>query len=337
MPKSKTQTGWVIAATEGATVDGRTITKAWINEMAATYSIDEYTAVIWPEHFRSSWGPYDGKNWGTVDEVKASKQGGKLRLFVKLTANDYLLEANKDGQKLFMSIEPNTDFKGTGKCYLQGLAVTDSPASTGTSRLKFSMGENEIEHDYSELEALQHSDFIFTNPDKGASNNINQAVKTVQEKEAEAKSLFGKLINLFSTPNSTIHSTNQATETPDNAEDEIMQKEQFDAIMGKIDGVTSTVEKLETKFGSLETKVEKFSVTGEETPLSEDEIAAAKAISDAGKVASITAEQFSQLNTTLTGLSEKFSTLDTKFNKLSEETDGQTPNPEGQGDKITLV
>ena len=29
------QTGWVIAATEGATVDGRTNTKQWIEDMAA--------------------------------------------------------------------------------------------------------------------------------------------------------------------------------------------------------------------------------------------------------------------------------------------------------------
>jgi hypothetical protein len=319
MPKSKTQTGWVIAATEGATVDGRTITKAWINEMAETYSIDEYTAVIWPEHFRSSWGPFEGKNWGTVDEVKASKQGGKLRLFIKLTANDYLLEANKDGQKLFMSIEPNTDFKGTGKCYLQGLAVTDSPASTGTTRLKFSIGENEIEHDYSELEVLQNSDFIFTGPHSDTSKSTNN------DNQKEVKSLLTKLFNLL-TPSSL---TNQATEASDNAEDEPMTEAQFNALMGKFDSVTVQVQSLEDKFGTLDAKVEKFSLPGEEqapkeTPVEET-------------LAGITAEQFSQLTTSIGGLAEKFGSLETKFNKLSQEDGGQEPDPAGQGESVSLV
>ena len=154
------QTGWVIAATAGATIDGRVITEQWIKEMAEQYSPDEYTALVWPEHFRSSWGSFEGKNWGTVDEVKAAKYNGKLRLYVKLTANDYLLAANADGQKLFMSIEPNIDYKGTGKAYLSGIAVTDSPASTGTTRLKFSVGETLHEQEASQLEELLFTDFI---------------------------------------------------------------------------------------------------------------------------------------------------------------------------------
>ena len=126
---------WKIIATEGPTVDGRKITRDWIEQMAASYSMDEYTALIWPEH-RRFYGY--GENWGRVVEVKAEEQGGKLRLFAKLEPNDYLLEANRKKQKLFTSIEPNPDYKGEGRCYLMGLAATDSPASTGTSLLQFS-------------------------------------------------------------------------------------------------------------------------------------------------------------------------------------------------------
>lgn len=316
--KKSVQTGWVIAATEGGTVDGRTITKEWINDMAATYSPDEYTAVIWPEHFRSSWGPFDGNNWGTVDEVKAAKKGGKLRLFVKLTANSYLLQANKDGQKLFMSIEPNTDFTGTGKCYLQGLAVTDSPASTGTTRLKFSMGENEKEHDYSQLEVLQHSDFLFTHCEPNSASE-----QTDNDKEAEAKSLLTKLINLFSIQ------PQQAAEPTENAEDEPMTLEQYNALMGKFDDVTTQVTNLETKFTGLETKVEKFSVTPENAPNEEQ--------APSENATGVTAEQFSELNTSLTALTEKFGALDTKFNAMSKEVPGQEPNPAGQGESFSLT
>lgn len=320
--KSKTnnaQTGWVIAATEGSTVDGRTITKNWIEEMAATYSVDEYTAVIWPEHFRSSWGPFEGKNWGTVDEVKASKQGGKLRLFVKLTANQYLLDANKDGQKLFMSIEPNTDFKSTGKCYLQGLAVTDSPASTGTTRLKFSMGESEIEHDYSQLETLFNTDFIFSNNDEAKTS-----------KEDKAKSLFTQLFNLFSTT-----STQQATGEPDNAEDEPMNEKQFETLMGTVNGINEKVNGFETKFSDLEKQVQTFSKDGAAVVVKPEVVAEVAPVVELST--GVTAEQFSQLSTTITGLSEKLTGMETKFNKLSQEDDGQEPDPAGHSESIALV
>ena len=310
MPGEKTaQTGWVIIATEGATVDGRAITKSWIEEMAANYSLDEYTALIWPEHFRSSWAPYEGKNWGTVDELKASKKGGKLRLFAKLSANQYLLEANKDGQKLYTSIEVNPDFANSGKAYLQGLAVTDSPASTGTTRLKFSMGNNEIERNYSELEPLNRNDFIFTNSNTPST-------------EEQATSLFKQLLNLFSTSQTAAAQTNIAEE------DNTMTQEQLDALMGKFGEVTAKLDGFETKFTTLEEKVNTFSAapaadaTPEEQPPVEQQV--------------ITAEQFSQLTESLTGLTTKFDSLDNKFNALSKETAGQEPSPTG-GETVALV
>ncbi|WP_368485299.1 GPO family capsid scaffolding protein [Pseudoalteromonas sp. SD03] len=304
------QSGWVIAATEGATVDGRTISKEWITQMAASYSVDEYTALIWPEHFRSSWGPSEGKNWGTVDEVKAAKQGGKLRLFVKITANDYLLAANKDGQKLFMSIEPNPDYKSEGRCYLQGLAVTDSPASSGTSRLKFSIGDNEVNHEYSQLETLQHSDFITTNSEPTTPNS----------KQAKAQSLMAQLFSLFSSDQQPADQQDEITE------EDTMKQEQFDALMGKFDG-------LETKVTDLETKFSKPPKAEETPPVEEpkdDEPENDKT------AAGVTAEQFSQLMEKMDGFSKKVDGIETKFKALSEEQQGQEPDPVG-GETIDLV
>ncbi|MGO2349351.1 GPO family capsid scaffolding protein [Pseudoalteromonas undina] len=301
------QTGWVIAATEGATVDGRIISKEWINQMAASYSVDEYTALIWPEHFRSSWGPTEGKNWGQVDEVKAAKKDGKLRLFVKITANDYLLAANKDGQKLFMSIEPNPDYKSEGRCYLQGLAVTDSPASSGTSRLKFSIGDNEATRVYSQLETLQHSDFITTNSE------------TPNSKQAKAQSLMAQLFSLFSTDQQPADQQDEITE------EDTMKQEQFDALMGKFDG-------LETKVTDLETKFSKPPKAEETPPVEEleDEPESDKT------AAGVTAEQFSQLMEKMDGFSKKVDGIETKFNALSQEQEGQEPEPVG-GETISLV
>ena len=304
------QSGWVIAATEGATVDGRIISKEWINQMAASYSVDEYTALIWPEHFRSSWGPSEGKNWGTVDEVKAAKQGGKLRLFVKITANDYLLAANKDGQKLFMSIEPNPDYKSEGRCYLQGLAVTDSPASSGTSRLKFSIGDNEADHEYSQLETLQHSDFITTNSEP--------KLNITADEQAQGLKILSQFFNLFSGKQKPAEPT----------EEEPMNKEQFDALMGKVEGLDTKVTDLETKF-SKQPK-------GEEAPPKAEEKPPVVEPEGDKPAAGVTAEQFSQLMEKMDGFGKKVDGIETKFNTLSQEQSGQEPDPVG-GETVDLV
>lgn len=308
------QSGWVIAATEGATVDGRTISKEWITQMAASYSVDEYTALIWPEHFRSSWGPSEGKNWGTVDEVKAAKQGGKLRLFVKITANDYLLAANKDGQKLFMSIEPNPDYKSEGRCYLQGLAVTDSPASSGTSRLKFSIGDNEADHEYSQLETLQHSDFITT--DSEPSN------PTPSDKQSKFMNLFAQMASLFSSDQQPADQQDKITE------EDTMKQEQFDALIGKFEGIEAKVTDLETKF-SKQPKGEEVPPKAEEKP---------PVVEPEGNKpeAGVTAEQFSQLMEKMDGFGKKVDGIEIKFNALSKEQGGQEPNPVG-GETVDLV
>lgn len=300
------QTGWVIAATAGATIDGRTITEQWIKDMAEQYSPDEYTALVWPEHFRSSWAPFEGKNWGTVDEVKAAKSGGKLRLYVKLTANDYLLDANKDGQKLFMSIEPNIDYKGTGKAYLTGIAVTDSPASTGTTRLKFSVGEKELEHEVSQLEELLFTDFI---------------KQQDQQTTATEKGLIAILQDFFKSKPPV-----QATDT---TEEEPMNKEQFDALMGKIGGIEKKVADLDTKFSKApepQKPADKPAETVTDKP-------ADKPADNTG----VTAEQFNKLNEAITGLVAKVGDLDTKFKAASAEKPNQEPDPAGVGETFTVV
>ncbi|MEZ9198570.1 GPO family capsid scaffolding protein [Shewanella sp. 10N.286.54.B9] len=298
------QTGWVIAATEGATVDGRTITKEWIKDMAAQYSVDEYTAMIWPEHFRSTWGPFEGKNWGTVDEVKASTAGGKLRLYVKLTANDYLLEANKDGQKLFMSIEPNTDYQGTGKAYLQGIAVTDSPASTGTTRLKFSAGENQHDHEYSQLETLEFNDFI---------------------QEPQTKSVQSRLFGLLE----TFFRNNTPEPAPDIEEEEPMNKEQFQQLMDKVDGIGGKVDELEGKVATF-SKNPAANPPGDDNPDGDPP-------KDEQPTGGITSEQFSSLMEKVDGIANKTEALSTDFAALKKETGNQEPDPAGQGDSFSVV
>lgn len=129
-------------AVEGMTTDGRTIERSWIEQMAATYDRTKYGARIWLEHYRGVLpdGPF--KAYGDVMAVKAEEVEidgkKKLALFAQIEPTNDLVAMNKAKQKLFTSIEVREKFADSGKAYLMGLAVTDTPASLGTEVLSFS-------------------------------------------------------------------------------------------------------------------------------------------------------------------------------------------------------
>lgn len=125
-------------ATEGATVDGRTIKREWIQQMADGYNVATYHAGVNLEHIRGLIPDSPFKNYGTVDALSAAENdNGELQLFAVISPTDDLVKMNQAKQKLFTSAEINPNFAGTGKAYLVGLAVTDSPASLGTDMLAF--------------------------------------------------------------------------------------------------------------------------------------------------------------------------------------------------------
>ncbi|CDG18555.1 protein of unknown function [Xenorhabdus doucetiae] len=101
---SQLMTNWICIAMEGDTVDGRDMEPQWILDAAELYDPQLYTALIWPEHER--WmGPM-----GEVLAVKAERgEDGALRLYAQLRPNHRLLDANRDGQLLFTSVEFTPD------------------------------------------------------------------------------------------------------------------------------------------------------------------------------------------------------------------------------------
>ncbi|WP_227369826.1 GPO family capsid scaffolding protein [Halomonas sp. M20] len=130
---------WFRVATQGATTDGREISRDWITQMAGNYDPKKYGARVWMEHMRGLFadGPFPAL--GDVKAVKAEEvEEGKMALFADIDPTDQLKEINGKRQKVYTSIEVNPNFADTGEAYLEGLAVTDSPASLGTEMLKFS-------------------------------------------------------------------------------------------------------------------------------------------------------------------------------------------------------
>ncbi|MEC4090151.1 GPO family capsid scaffolding protein [Pseudoalteromonas rubra] len=125
--------------TEGDTTDGRVVERSWIEDIAETYSQTKYGARVWLEHIRSLLPDSPFKAYGDVRAVKAEEvEDGKLALFAQIDPTEDLIAMNKKRQKIYTSVEIDLDFAKSGKCYLAGLAVTDSPASLGTEMLEFS-------------------------------------------------------------------------------------------------------------------------------------------------------------------------------------------------------
>ena len=136
-------TDWLCAGVAGPTIDGREIIEQQISQMAATYNPVLYNARVWPEHIRGLISDGLFKALGDVVEVKAErlKSGplaDKLALYVKIAPLPELVEMVRNGQKVHLSVEIDPAFAHTNGAYLVGLGVTDSPASLGTSILKFS-------------------------------------------------------------------------------------------------------------------------------------------------------------------------------------------------------
>ncbi len=130
-------------AREGKTVDRREITAQHIDEMAESYSANIYSARVWLEHFRGLFPDSPFKALGDVLALKAdTDETGKRVLLAAISPTAELVKMNQERQKIFTSIELDPNFSDTGKAYLTGLAVTDSPASTGTEALAFNVCKN---------------------------------------------------------------------------------------------------------------------------------------------------------------------------------------------------
>ena len=126
------KTDYLCILTAGHTVDGREIAQEVLEQIAETYNPETYNARINIDH-----NEYSSK-LGSVLAVKV--EGDKL--LAQLKPNDYLLYLVQQGQYLHSSCEIAMDFAKTGKAYLTGLALTDSPASLGTTELHLSKQES---------------------------------------------------------------------------------------------------------------------------------------------------------------------------------------------------
>ena len=141
MPKENT---YFRVAREGKTVDGREITGEMLTSAAETYDPAIYGARIWCEHIRSASADSSFGAYGDVLALKVdTDETGRIVLLAAFDPTPELVALNKKRQKVYSSIEIGPHPDASDKWLLSGIAVTDSPASTGTQMLKFSLRSSE--------------------------------------------------------------------------------------------------------------------------------------------------------------------------------------------------
>ncbi len=177
-------TDYIRACVAGATVDGREIPDQAIEDMATTYHPDTYSAKIWPEHIRGIAPDGMFKALGDVVQAKAERikggaLAGKLALYVKIAPHQDLIAMVRNGQKVHLSIEAQPNFANTGKTYLVGVGVTDSPASLGTGIMKFS--------------TAARSENIFSTPQETPINLPSDSDMTREDFQQLLKPLYTRL------------------------------------------------------------------------------------------------------------------------------------------------
>lgn len=129
-------------AVSGATVDGREIQPQHLREAAANYSPGVYAARVNVEHYLSPFPDSDFAAMGDVvalsaDDITEGPLAGRTALYAEIEPTDRMKTMTGEGKKVYSSIELHPQFALNGKAYVVGLAMTDTPASLGTERLKF--------------------------------------------------------------------------------------------------------------------------------------------------------------------------------------------------------
>lgn len=201
MPYTK-KTDWRVIGVSGDTVDGRTISERELQEMAESYDPDVYGARINLEHITFII-PDFASGYGDVVELKAEpwkKDPSKTALLARLNITPELQRLWDSGQKIYTSMEITPDFANTKKSYLTGLAITDTPASLGTTANYTAAKHRAGEKFFSAYRADEPKETVM---------NENETNAALTEQEAEG--IFARLFKKYFAANAPAETEAAAT------------------------------------------------------------------------------------------------------------------------------
>lgn len=250
----KPQEIWFCIGQSGHTADGRNYPAEWFKQAADTYDPEKYTARINIEHFHSNWSvETDYNGYGDVLETRYEEDDdGTVRVFARLSPTEKLLELNKKDIKVFSSMEMQPEFAGTTEVYLVGLALTDTPASLGTSRIKFSKSNPNPNNQYSEQILMT----LKTEPENKETPNV----ATTSDGEKISLGFIERMAALFNKKEAP-----QPQEVPTSVAAELVQPgitlAVAESIVASIENLSSQVQKLSSENAELVAKMATIEAT----------------------------------------------------------------------------
>lgn len=255
---SKTPTtDWRIIGVSGDTVDGRTISADALRQMAESYDPAVYGARINLEHMSFLFPDYAG-GYGDVVELKAApwpQDAAKTALYARLAVQPALQELWQSGKKIYTSMEIADNFAKTGKAYLVGLAITDTPASLGTTA-NYSRAALQATAQATTFSTYTES-HVMTQPDP--QNTPAPAVQTVPQTEQIAEGIFSRLLALFKKTDVQPENppATPTAPTPDQLPDDTTDyRAEYQAAAELIQKLTDKITAVENQYSELLHKIE---------------------------------------------------------------------------------
>lgn len=255
---SKTPTtDWRIIGVSGDTVDGRTISADALRQMAESYDPAVYGARINLEHMSFLFPDYAG-GYGDVVELKAApwpQDAAKTALYARLAVQPALQELWQSGKKIYTSMEIADNFAKTGKAYLVGLAITDTPASLGTTA-NYSRAALQATAQATTFSTYTES-HTMTQPDP--QNTPAHDVQTGQQTEQIAEGIFSRLLALFKKTDAQPENppATPTAPTPDLLPDDTTDyRAEYQAAAELIQKLTDKITAVENQYSELLHKLE---------------------------------------------------------------------------------
>ncbi|HHC3062687.1 TPA: GPO family capsid scaffolding protein [Klebsiella pneumoniae] len=241
-------------AVSGNTVDGREIQPQHLRDAAANYSQEVYGARVNIEHYLS---PYPGSDFGAMGDVAALSTeditegplAGRTALYAEIEPSDRMVQMTNKGEKIYSSIELHPQFALNGKAYVVGLAMTDTPASLGTDRLKFA--------------AQQRASVMAFSNQQGEAPMFTEAleaevIELAAQRSDEGKQWFNRVMGILGkgqkTDDQRFTQVHQAVEAV--AQSQVDLGEQFSTAEQERQQDKATIQKLTTDLAALRQQLE---------------------------------------------------------------------------------
>lgn len=185
----------------------------------------------------------------SAEDITEGPLAGRTGLYAEIEPSERMKQMTDKDQKVYSSIELHPQFALNGKAYMMGLAMTDTPASLGTERLKFA--------------AQQRASVMAFNNQQAEAPMITEAIEAevielAAQRSDEGKQWFNRVMGILGkgqkTDDQRFTQVHQAVEAV--AQSQVDLGEQFSTAEQERQQDKAAIQKLTTDLAALRQQLE---------------------------------------------------------------------------------